>query len=244
MGKNLISQKRGKGGSNYRSPSFRYVAKAGFAQVTKQPVAGRIVDIIHCPAHSTPLAFIKYDDGTSTYLLAGEGFKVNDYVYAGTAEISTGNVVELKDVPEGTSVYNIEIQPGDGGRIARAGGTFAKIMAKFPDKVVLLLPSKKEKSFHPTCRVCIGAAAGSGRTEKPFVKAGNKYHKFKAMNRLYPRVCGQSMNAVSHPHGTSRSSKKGQPTIARRNAPPGAKVGLIRPRRTGRRKGARVAFLK
>ena len=65
------------------------------------------------------------------------------------------------------------------------------------------------------------------------MKAGRKYHYMKARNKLYPRVCGISMNAVDHPHGTSRSSKKGHPTIAPRNAPPGRKVGKIRPRRTG-----------
>ena len=96
-----------------------------------------------------------------------------------------------------------------------------------------MLPSKKEKSFSPQCRATLGVIAGQGRKEKPFLKAGTRHYYMKARNKLYPRVKGQSMNAVDHPHGTSRSSKKGQPTIADRNAPPGAKVGKIRPRRTG-----------
>ena len=78
--------------------------------------------------------------------------------------------------------------------------------------------------------------AGSGRLEKPFMKAGRKYHKMKAKNKLWPKVSGIAMNAVDHPYGTSRSSKKGHPTIAKRNAPPGAKVGKLRPRRTGKKK--------
>ena len=98
-----------------------------------------------------------------------------------------------------------------------------------------MLPSKKEKQFHPDCRANIGRIAGSGRTEKPIVKAGNAYYKMKAKNKLYPIVSKNSMNAVDHPYGTSRTSKKGRPTIARKHAPPGAKVGKIKPRRTGKR---------
>jgi large subunit ribosomal protein L2 len=243
MGKNLISQRRGRGTSTYKSPGFNFVARACFAPITREPVYGRIMDIVHCPGHSAPLALVKYDNGESTYLIAGEGFRVNDIVCSGGAETKNGNTLELKDIPEGTSIYNIELQPGDGGKFARTTGVFAKVTAHFPDRVSVLLPSKKEKSFDPKCRACIGVAAGSGRTEKPFLKAGTMYHKMRARNKLYPHVCGQSMNAVDHPHGCSRSSKKGRPSIARRNAPPGAKVGLIRPRRTGRRKGATIQFL-
>ena len=104
---------------------------------------------------------------------------------------------------------------------------------KKENEVVIVLPSKKQKIFHPECRATIGTIAGSGRKEKPFLKAGTKYHYMKARNKLYPKTSGIAMNAVDHPHGTSRSSKKGHPTIARKNAPPGAKVGKIRPRRTG-----------
>ena len=67
------------------------------------------------------------------------------------------------------------------------------------------------------------------------MKAGRKFHYMKARNKLYPRVSGVAMNAVDHPFGTSRSSKKGRPDIARKNAPPGAKVGKVRPRRTGKK---------
>ena len=243
MGKNIIAQKRGKGSPTYRAPSFRYIARARFAKPFSAPISGKIMDIVHCAGHTTPLAFVRYDNGESTYLIAGEGFRVGDTIVAGTQEISVGNVVELSSVPEGTSVYNLESQPGDGGKFARAGGTFAKVTSKFPDRVMVMLPSKKERAFNPKCRACIGVAAGAGRPEKPFVKAGTKYHQMKARNRVYPIVSGQSMNAVDHPHGTSRSSKKGKPSIAKRHAPPGAKVGLIRPRRTGRRKGANISNL-
>ncbi|MEM4267296.1 MAG: 50S ribosomal protein L2 [Candidatus Woesearchaeota archaeon] len=246
MGKNLISQRRGKGSTTYRSPSFRFKGAAKFPSfdLKNSPKKGVVKDIVHCPAHTSPLMFVEYEDRETGHLIAGEGMKVNDVLFFGTNEIAKGNILMLRDIPEGTSIYNIESQPGDGGKFVRAGGTAAKVVAHFNDRVIVLLPSKKERVFNPLCRAMIGVVAGSGRTEKPFVKAGKKYHKMRSKNKLYPRVSGQSMNAVDHPHGGSRSSKKGKPTIARRNAPSGAKVGLLRPRRTGRRKGARIQFLK
>ena len=152
------------------------------------------------------------------------------------SEIKSGNVLHLKDIPEGTSVYNIESQPGDGGKFVRASGTFAKVVAKTASKITIKLPSKKEKSFHPECRAAIGTIAGGGRTEKPFLKAGTKYHKMRAKNRLYPSVSGNSMNSVDHPFGGTNSNKKGKPTISPKHAPPGRKVGKLKPRRTGKQK--------
>ena len=98
------------------------------------------------------------------------------------------------------------------------------------------MPSKKEKKFSPNCRASIGSIAGSGRLDKPFLKAGTRFKKMRARNRLYPKVCGISMNAVDHPFGGKCSHIKGRPTLSSRNAPPGRKVGKIAPRRTGRKK--------
>ncbi|MBS3132285.1 50S ribosomal protein L2 [Candidatus Woesearchaeota archaeon] len=235
MGKNLIQQARGKGGPRYRAPSFRYKGKAEFAKV--QEAEGKVLDIVHCQGHSSPLALIKYGNGEQTYLQAPEGIRVGDGVVAGNeAEANIGNVIPLKNIPEGTSIYNIELRPGDGGKFVRASGTFARIVAKMADKVVIQLPSSKTKDFNPDCRACIGIIAGSGRKEKPFLKAGTKHHAMKARNKLYPSVSGTSQNAVDHPFGGSSSSVKGRPTQAPRNAPPGRKVGKIAPRRTGRKK--------
>jgi large subunit ribosomal protein L2 len=138
----------------------------------------------------------------------------------------------LKNIPEGTMICNIERQPGDGGKFVRAGGTFGKVVAKTQEGVLVRLPSKKEKVFHQECRAIIGIVAGAGRTEKPFLKAGTRYFAMKAKNKLWPKMRGVAMNAVSHPYGGKRK-KKGKPTIAPRFAPPGRKVGKIAPRRTG-----------
>lgn len=235
MGKRIISQRRGKGSPTYKSPGHRF--KAAVRHINhREELKGRIVDIINCPGHTSPLAQIRYDDGSKGFIIAPEGVCVNQEINIGSREIQTGNCVTLRYIPEGTLIYNIENQPGDGGKFVRSSGLSARVIGKYKNMIAVMLPSKKQKMFHPECRANIGMIAGSGRTEKPLVKAGRNYHKKKARNKLYPIVCGTSMNAVDHPYGTSRSSKKGRPTIARKHAPPGAKVGKIRPKRTGKRR--------
>ncbi len=234
MGKSLIQQKRGRGTTTYRAPSFRY---KGRAEHPATQSSGKIVDFVHCQGHSAPLAKVLFKNNENALVLAPQGMRVGDDVMFGEgAAASDGNVLPLQSIPEGTFIYNIESQPGDGGKFVRSSGTFARVLAKTRDSVIIMLPSKKQRNFSPKCRAAIGVVAGGGRTEKPLMKAGNNYYKMMAKNKLYPRVRGLAMNAVDHPFGGSRSSKKGKVTIARRFAPPGAKVGLIRPRRTGRRK--------
>jgi len=236
MGKSLIQQKRGKGSLTYRSPGHNYYGPAKHAKLTNTPITGKVLDIVHCPGHYTPLAKIKYNNGENIYLLAPEGIRVGDEIISGpNAPITPGNTVPLKDVPEGTLVYNIESSPGDGGKFCRAAGTFARVLSHTSDGVLVELPSKQPKRFQPECRVNIGILSAGGRKEKPFLKAGKKWHAFKARNRVYPTVSGVSMNAVDHPFGGSSSHTKGRPTQALRNAPPGRKVGKIAPRRTGRK---------
>jgi len=238
MGKNLIQQKRGKGSPRYRAPSFRYKGTAKFARYEEgKVIAANITDIVHSSGHSTPLMELKYSNGETGLLQAPEGIKVGDKIEMGKdVELKSGNILPLKNIPEGMSIYNIEAQPGDGGKFVRASGAFAKIITIMEDSIIVELPSSKRKTFSPDCRAVIGIVAGSGRTEKPFLKAGNKFYAMKAKNKLWPIVSGTSMNSVSHPFGGSSSHAKGIPTQASRNAPPGRKVGKIAPKRTGRHK--------
>ncbi len=237
MGKNLIQQRRGKGTIRFRAPSFRYAGKAAYSSCKKETMYGEIKDIIHCPGHSAPLMEVKYKGGDNLLLQAAEGIKVGDKIMNGEEiPINLGNVLPLKNIPEGTTVYNIESSPGDGGKFCRAGGAFAKVLTKIGNKVILLLPSKKEREFGAECRATIGIISGSGRKEKPFLKAGFKYHAMKARNRWYPKVCGVAMNAVSHPFGGSSTCSKGNATTISRDAPPGKKVGKIAARRTGKKR--------
>ena len=236
MGKNLIQQARGKGGPRYRAPSFRYKGKSEYAKYEKDTISGEIIDFIHCQGHSAPLVQIEYENGSKVLIQAPEGVRVGERVEMGErVDVKNGNIMPLKNIPEGVSIYNIESSPGDGGKFVRSSGGFAKIITKMQNIIVVEMPSAKRRDFLPDCRATIGVIAGSGRKEKPFLKAGTRYYAMKAKNKLWPQVSGTSMNAVDHPFGASRVSKGG-PTQSSRNAPPGRKVGKIAPKRTGKKR--------
>jgi large subunit ribosomal protein L2 len=205
--------------------------------VHKGKINGKIIDFICCPGHSAPLMKIEYEDGKTVLLPAPEGVRINDPVESGaTKKIRPGNTLPLKAIPEGTTIYNIEFQPGDGGKFVRSSGAFAKIVSKTGNFVTIRLPSKREKTFNAECRACIGIVAGGGRKEKPLLKAGNVMRAKRARNKLYPIVSPNSMSAISHPYGNTRSLRKSKAKPVSRNAPPGRKVGMIAAKRTGRRK--------
>jgi len=232
MGKNLTQQKRGRGSPVFRRPGFKFEGKT---QIGNNGTAV-IREFLSCRAHSAPLAKIRHEDNSTSLIIAPEGVQTGQTIIIGGNEITFGNIVELKNIPEGTSVFNIENAPGDGGKFVKSSGTNAKVVAKTASKVTLLLPSKKQRDFNPDCRACIGTAAGGGRPEKPFYKAGRKYFAMKAKNMYWPSVSGTSMNSVDHPFGGHKSHHKGRPTTAPKNAPPGRKVGMLHPRSSGRSK--------
>lgn len=237
MGKRIITQRRGKGTPTYRAPSFRYKGAVKHKPYSNKNTQGEIDDIIHCRGHSAPLVNVKYEDGEKRLLIAPEGIKSGGMIVSGiNTDIEIGNTTRIGDVPEGTLIYNIEAVPGDGGKFARASGVFARVVAITPSRVIVQLPSKKQKSFNPECRASIGIVAGGGRTEKPLLRAGTSYYKMRAKNKLWPKVSGASMNAVDHPFGCTRSLRKSKSRPISKNAPPGRKVGMVGARRTGRRK--------
>jgi len=233
MGKSLTQQKRGKGSPTYKANSFNYAAQV--TQILQDRAL--VVDIINSIGHSAPLLKVKYKNNQESLMVAPEGVKIGDYLEKGKdVEVRNGNTLPLSKVPEGVFVFNIEVVPGDGGKLVRTSGTTARIVSKIRNKVILKLPSGKQKGFDPKCMATVGVVAGSGRTEKPYLKAGNRMKSMYARGKYWPQVSGASMNAVDHPFGGSRSSRKGRPTIAPKNAPPGRKVGMIRPKKTGRNK--------
>lgn len=235
MGKNLLQQRRGRGTIRFRAQRHRYYGKINYGKMGTE-LRGRVEDIVHCPAHSSPLMTIQYENGESALIPANENAKVGAEISCGeNSKIEGGNVLPLNKIPEGTLIFNIESQPGDGGKFVRSSGTCARVVAKSNDAVKIELPSKKEKDFNPMCRATIGRISGAGRLDKPITKAGNAFYKMTARNRVWPHVCGQSMNAVAHPHGGKRSSHKNYPMVVSRHTPPGAKVGKIAARRTGRK---------
>jgi len=229
MGKQLRQQRRGKAGAVYRSPSHRHIGNIRYPNVDAGN--GKIVDLIHAPGRSGPLAKVDFQ-GERVLMIAAEGMVVGkDIAYGtGSADLTPGNVVSLSSVPEGSFVYNVEGSPGDGGKFVRSAGTSATVVSR-GDKVVLLMPSGSFKSFDPRCRASLGVVAGGGQREKPFGKAGNKFHAYKSKAKAYFKVKGVAMNPVNHPHGGGGHPHVGKPSTVGRNAPPGRKVGRLSPKR-------------
>jgi large subunit ribosomal protein L2 len=235
MGRRIQSQRRGRGSPTFRAPSHRYKAELSHKDEEGDVVAGEIVDIEHDPARSAPVARVAFQDGDERLVLAPEGVGVGDRIEVGiSAAIEPGNTLPLGEIPEGVPVINVEAQPGDGGKYARASGVSADLITHERDAAVVQLPSGEVKRLSPDCRATIGVVAGGGRTEKPFVKAGKKYHKMKSRGTKWPKVRGVAMNAVDHPFGGGGRQHPGRPKSVSKNAPPGRKVGDISSRRTGR----------
>jgi len=232
MGKRIIQQARGKGSLTYR------VRRKAFRNRIEYPMKegpAEIIKIFHSAAHSAPLMKIRVRNEVfinPAFNGAFEGQKIE----IDSLKTEPGNIMALKSIPLGTKIYNIELNPGDGGKMIRTAGSSAIVFKKTSDKkVTLLMPNKKQLNISKDCRASIGIIAGAGRKLKPFMKAGVKYFKMKARGKLWPRTSAVKMNAIDHPFGSGRG-KRIKSKIAKRNAPPGRKVGHIRPRQTGKRK--------
>lgn len=231
MGKRIISQARGHGSLTYQVRKKAYIYKIKYPMSEGK---AEILNIIHSAAHTAPLMKLKIGSEIF-YNPAFDGAVSGDEINIGSStEIKSGNIMAIKNVPLSANVYNIELNPGDGGKMMRTSGSSVIVFKKYDNnKISILTPSKKEIILSGDCRVTIGKIAGSGRTLKPFMKAGVMHYKTKARNKLWPRTSAVKMNAVDHPFGSGRG-KRIKSKIAKRNAPPGARVGHIRPRRTGR----------
>ncbi|MEK6757935.1 MAG: 50S ribosomal protein L2 [Nanoarchaeota archaeon] len=232
MGKRIISQARGKGSGTYRVSKRAFRFKLQYPK--KLEGTGTIVKLFNSTAHTAPLAKINYSEG-SFYMPAFKGMIEGGKINFEGNEIKDGNIMKLKDLPIKTHIYNIESRPGDGGIFIKTGGNFAVINRILGEDILVLMPSKKEKKFNGNCRAVVGIIAGAGRLDKPFVKAGKKFHLKKSKSKLWPRTSAVKMNAIDHPFGSGRG-KRIKSKIAKRNAPAGRRVGLIRPRRTGKQK--------
>jgi large subunit ribosomal protein L2 len=238
MGRRIQGQRRGRGSGTFRAPSHRYKAELDHKDAEDDVLGGEVVDIEHDPARSAPIARVSFEDGDERLVLAPEGITVGDRMEIGiSASIEPGNTLPLAEIPEGVPVCNVERQPGDGGVFARASGVNATLVTHERSVAVVQLPSGEVRRLSPECRATIGVVAGGGRTEKPFVKAGKKYHKMKTRGGKWPTVRGVAMNAVDHPFGGGGRQHPGRPKSVSRDAPPGRKVGDIASRRTGRSGG-------
>ena len=235
MGKNLIQQRRGRGRGRYRVPSHKFRGKIKYDN--KRNMKGIVEEIIHDPGRTSPIAKIRLDNNKKMLVLATEGIEIGHKIKftdnKGNCEI--GNVLSIGTIPEGFPIYNIEIIPGDGGKLVRAGGSGATVVSHDSKRTVIKLPSGQFKTLNSSCRATVGIPAGGGRKDKPFLKAGKKHHAYMTRGKQYPIVRGVAMCAVAHPHGGGGHQHVGKPYTVSRGAPPGRKVGSIAAKRTGRR---------
>ena len=231
MGKRIISQRRGRGTNTYkvRKRAFRFKLK----YPNKLSGEGKVTKLFDSAAHSAPLAKISSDSGS--FYMPAVNKMVEGQKISFDKKIENGAIVALKEIPVKTHIYNIESKPGDGGVFIKSAGSSAIVNKVIGGHIFVLMPSKKEKKFHQNCRATIGVIAGAGRLDKPILKAGKQHHIKKSKSKLWPRTSAVKMNAIDHPFGSGRG-KNPKSKVAKRNAPPGRKVGLIRPRRTGKKK--------
>lgn len=231
MGKRIIQQARGKGSFTYRVRRRAYNKTIAYPIKTGQ---AKIISLVHSAGHSAPLMKMSIDNELF-YIPAFNGAIVGDSVFIGTDEIKLGNIVAIKEIPVGTQIYNIERNPGDGGKMIRTAGSSAMVSKVYEhNKIGIAMPNKKEVILSGDCRATIGVIAGAGKILKPFMTAGRKFYKMRALGKLWPRTSAIKVNAVDHPFGSGRG-KRIKSKTAKRNAPAGRRVGHLSPRRTGKR---------
>jgi large subunit ribosomal protein L2 len=241
MGKRIRVQRRGRGGSTYRASTHKRVAAAQYPLIAPKEayvasISGIIVSLVHDPGRGSPLALIKFENGDQCYTVSPEGTYEGQQIHlGGNAPTEVGNIIPVGKILEGTLVCNIELRPGDRGKIAKSSGMYATVVAHTPQGTMIRLPSGRTRYINDYCMATIGVISASGRTDKPFLKAGEKFHMMKAKGHKYPRTRGRAMVPAVHPYGSSKRSARRTTTVSH-GAPPGQKVGLIAARGPGQKK--------
>lgn len=255
MGRVIRAQRKGSSPA-FKSHTFH---RKGAAKLRSMDFAERhgyikgvVREIIHDPGRGAPLAVVSFRDRykyglKKELMVATEGLYTGQYIYCGKkAQIAVGNVLPVGSMPEGTVMCQLEEKNGDRGKIARASGNYATVVSHNVDakRTKVKLPSGNKKTISSSNRGMIGIIAGGGRVDKPILKAGRAYHKYKAKRHSWPKVRGVCMNPVDHPFGGGNHQHIGKPSTIARTTSAGRKCGLIAARRTGRVRGTRVIIDK
>jgi len=248
MGRVIRTQRKGRG-SVFTSHTNHRIGAAKFRTLDYSErngyVKGVVNDICHDSGRGAPLAKVNFRNPIhyrkdKEMFIAADGMYSGQFIFCGKkAELVIGNVLPLGSMPEGTVCCNVEQKTGDRGSLARASGDYCIVIAHNVDAGVtrIKMPSGSKKVVPSACRGCVGVVAGGGRCEKPMLKAGVAYHKYRVKRNCWPKVRGVAMNPVEHPFGGGNHQHIGIPSTTKRDAPPGRKVGLIAARRTGRLRG-------
>ena len=163
----------------------------------KDGIEAKVIGIEYDPNRSANIALIEYKDGEKAYILAPQDLKDGDKVISGKAvDIKPGNCMEINSIPVGTLIHNIELNPGQGGKLVKAAGQSAQLMAKEGKYAHVRLPSGEMRLVLANCRATIGVIGNSEHANVKLGKAGRKRHM-----GWRPEVRGSAMNPVDHPHG-------------------------------------------
>ncbi|HET9393031.1 MAG TPA: 50S ribosomal protein L2 [Candidatus Rubrimentiphilum sp.] len=175
---------------------------------TKDTIPGKVATIEYDPNRSARIALINYRDGEKRYILAPVGLRIGDTIESGpNADIKTGNCLPLKNIPVGTIVHNIELRPGQGGKLVRSAGGAAQLMAKEDVYAQVRMPSGEVRQIQVVCRATVGQLGNLEHENEVVGKAGRSRHRGKR-----PSVRGIAMNPVDHPHGGGEArSTSGRP---------------------------------
>lgn len=230
MGKRTRSRRRGAGTGAYSSPSHRHHGPIVHpsAEITGPAI---VQEISFAPGRTAPVAEVSATNGERFRLLAPAGLATGTTIALNAGPADRGSLLPLGEIPDGTIVCNIEVKPFDGGRLVRAAGTSALLVAHTGREVTIQLPSGHLKQLLGACRAQVGAVGGGGRTERPIVKAGKRVHSVHSLARSPFRVRGVAMNPVNHPFGGGAHQHVGRPSTVSAGAWPGAKVGRFSPKR-------------
>ena len=163
----------------------------------KDDMTATVLGIEYDPNRSANIALVEYEDGEKAYILAPQGLKDGDKVVSGEAvDIKPGNCMPISSIPVGTLIHNIELNPKQGGKLVKAAGQSAQLMAKEGKYAHVRLPSGEMRLILATCRATIGVIGNSDHENVKIGKAGRKRHM-----GIRPTVRGSVMNPVDHPHG-------------------------------------------
>lgn len=210
---------------------------------TKDGVPAKVATVEYDPNRTTYIALLHYADGAKAYILAPSQLKVGDTVTSGPdADIRPGNSLPLRAIPTGTIVHNVELKPGQGGRMGRAAGTAIQVVAKDAGRITLRLPSSEMRLVEAECRATIGSLSNAEHQNVTVGKAGRSRHKGRR-----PQSRGIAMNPVDHPHGGGEAHKGpgghpktpwGKPTLGYRTRKKNKQSNamIVRGRRRGKKK--------
>jgi large subunit ribosomal protein L2 len=234
-GRNSYGRKtsRHRGGGHkqqYRQVDFKRV---------KDGVTAKVATIEYDPNRTCRIALLHYNDGEKAYILAPKGLRVGDHVESGHgADIKPGNALPLRYIPVGTTVHNVELRPGQGGKIGRSAGIAVQLVAKDGDYATLRMPSTEMRRVLIDCRATVGAVGNSEHELVKIGKAGRNRWRGKR-----PQTRGVAMNPVDHPLGGGEGrTSGGRPAVSPWGQPEGrtrdtnkpSQKLIIRRRRSGK----------